>query len=115
LIPRTVHQTWRDADIPEPLRSHAETWRRLHPDWSYRLWTDADLAELVEGRYPDLAPIFHAYAKPIMRADLGRYLVLKSFGGIYADLDAEALRPWDEVLAATRPVLFEEPATHAAE
>jgi hypothetical protein len=114
LIPRIIHQTWRDSDIPETLRAFAGTWRRHHPDWSYRLWTDADLADLVERQFPEFAAMFHGYPQPIMRADLGRYLVLKAHGGVYADLDAEAVRPWDGLLATERPVLFEEPASHAA-
>jgi hypothetical protein len=114
VIPRLVHQTWRDADVPEALRGYTESWRRLHPGWRYRLWTDADLAALVEAGDDGLAAMFHAYDEPVMRADLGRYLILRAFGGVYADLDAEALRPWDAVLDADRPILAEEPASHAA-
>lgn len=114
MIPRIIHQTWRDTDIPAPLAAFAETWRRHHPRLAYRLWTDADLAALVEADYPELAAIFHAYPEPIMRVDLGRYLILRSLGGIYADLDAEALAPWDAMLGATRPIFAEEPPSHAA-
>ncbi len=114
MIPKLIHQTWRDADVPETLRGYADSWRRHHPGWSYRLWTDADLSVLVESRFPALATMFHAYPQAIMRADLGRYLVLKTHGGVYADLDAEALRPWDGLLGAGRPLFFEEPASHMA-
>ncbi|MCW5769990.1 MAG: hypothetical protein KIT16_00030 [Rhodospirillaceae bacterium] len=113
MIPRIVHQTWRDAEIPAPLRRYAETWKRLHPGWTYRLWTDADLAELIEQRFGTYAAMYRDYPVPIMRADLGRYLVLKAHGGVFADLDAEALRPWDELTGDARPILFEEPSSHA--
>ncbi|MEQ8702203.1 MAG: glycosyltransferase [Bauldia litoralis] len=114
MIPRVIHQTWRDSDVPESLSAYADTWRAHHPRWTYRLWTDADLADLVETRFPELAAMFHGYPKAIMRVDLGRYLVLKAEGGVYADLDAEALGPWDGLSTADRPVFFEEPASHAA-
>jgi hypothetical protein len=114
VIPPIIHQTWRDADLPETMRASADSWRLHHPAWEHRLWTDADLAALVERRFPDFADIFRRYPKPIMRADLGRYLVLKAHGGLYADLDADALAPCDSLRASARPICFKEPDSHAA-
>src|SRR3546814_11744471 len=59
----------------------------------FTLWTDATLRALVAERFPELLPAFDGYAAPISRADLGRYLVLAAFGGVYADLDCECLAP----------------------
>ncbi|TAL78742.1 MAG: glycosyltransferase [Beijerinckiaceae bacterium] len=112
MIPRLIHQTWINKAIPAPLAAYVETWRRLHPDWQYRLWTDADLADLVESRFPEYSDIYRSYPLPIMRADFGRYLILKAFGGVYADLDAEALAPFDPLLASSVPIFAEEPASH---
>ena len=91
MIPRILHQTWKDAAVPIAFSRYMESWKQFHPGWEFRFWTDADLAELVASRYPECRDLFHSYPKPIMRADLGRYLVLREFGGVYADIDAEAL------------------------
>ncbi len=91
MIPRILHQTWKDAAVPIAFSRYVESWKQFHPGWEFRFWTDADLAELVDSRYPECSDLFHSYPKPIMRADLGRYLVLREFGGVYADIDAEAL------------------------
>ncbi|WP_336801276.1 glycosyltransferase [Kaistia sp. MMO-174] len=115
MIPKIIHQTWRDRDIPQAMQAFVASWPKLHPGWEIRLWTDDDLARLVETDYPHLAELYFGYARPIQRADLGRYLVLRSYGGVYADLDAEALRPFDEWLGADRPVFAEEPRSHLAE
>lgn len=115
MIPKIIHQTWRDRDIPVAMRAFVASWPKLHPGWEIRFWTDDDLARLVETEYPHLADLYFGYPRPIQRADLGRYLVLKSHGGVYADLDAEALRPFDEWLVADRPVFAEEPRSHLAE
>jgi mannosyltransferase OCH1-like enzyme len=48
------------------------------------------LTEFVEARCLEYSDLFYSYPKPIMRADLGRYLVLREFGGVYADIDSEA-------------------------
>ncbi|BCP54854.1 hypothetical protein K32_34710 [Kaistia sp. 32K] len=115
MIPRIVHQTWRDRDIPAAMREFVASWPRLHPGWEIRLWTDDDLAALVRQEYPHLAELYFGYPRPIQRADLGRYLVLRSHGGVYADLDAEALRSFEEILDRDRPLFAEEPVSHLAE
>lgn len=33
---------------------------------------------------------------PILRADIARYLLVYTYGGVYADLDTRALRPVEE-------------------
>ena len=114
MIPRILHQTWRDAEIPAPLVRHAETWRRFHPGWDYRFWTDADLARFVAERFPAWKPVFDTCPHPIMRVDLARYLILKAEGGVYADLDTDALAPLDGLLASDRPVFGLEPPSHSA-
>ncbi len=114
MIPRILHQSWMTASVPEPLAAYARKWRELHPGWTYRLWTDDDLRELVHREFPALRELFDSYPKPIMRVDLARCLMLKTHGGVYADLDAEPLRNLDALCAEDRPILFEEPASHVA-
>ena len=115
MIPRIIHQTWRDRDIPPSLQAYVASWPRLHPGWEIRLWTDDDLAALARQEYPHLAEQYFSYPRAIQRADLGRYLVLRSHGGVYADLDAEALRSFDVLLQQDRPLFAEEPRSHLAE
>jgi|APTNR8051073442_1049403.scaffolds.fasta_scaffold00178_12 GT2 family glycosyltransferase len=112
MIPPILHQSWMTANVPVALAAYAQQWRDLHPGWHYRLWTDQDLRDLVQREYPSLLDLFDGYPKPIMRVDLARCLILKSQGGVYADLDAEPLRSLDELRAEDRPILFEEPASH---
>ncbi|HLK23192.1 MAG TPA: glycosyltransferase [Caulobacteraceae bacterium] len=108
-IPRTVHQLWKTADVPARFTALRETWRRHNPGWTIRLWTDRDLEDLVARRYPELLATFRGYAAPICRADLGRYLVLESFGGVYADLDHECLKPLELLLDGHELVVGFEP------
>ena len=115
MIPKIIHQTWINRSIPESLQGYVASWSRLHSDWEVRLWTDDDLASLVRDEYPHLAEQYFGYPRAIQRADLGRYLVLRSHGGVYADLDAEALRSFDALLQQDRPILAEEPRSHLAE
>ncbi len=111
-IPRVIHQTWKTDRIPsqwEPLR---DTWRRLNPQWEYRLWTDEDNVRLIAEHYPWFLQIFEGYDRAIKRPDSVRYFIMHHHGGVYVDLDFEALRPIDGLLAGEDLVLGWEPSEH---
>lgn len=111
-IPKIIHQLWKNEVIPDRYAKLVETWRRLHPDWEYRLWTDADLRHLVATDFPDFLKTFDGFLHPICRADAGRYLVLKKYGGVYADLDMEALKPLTSLLDDAPFLIGLEPELH---
>ncbi|MCP5151016.1 MAG: hypothetical protein H6982_09665 [Chromatiales bacterium] len=113
MIPRVVHQTWRDDAVPARWSGFAESWRRHHPGWAYRLWSDADGRALIARRLPELVDLFDALPYGIQRADVIRYAVLWCHGGVYADLDLECLRPVDALVTGRRLVLTVEPAEQA--
>jgi len=112
MIPRIIHQMWKDAAVPPRFVAWQDGWRRLHPGWDYRLWTDATLDGFVRRHYPAYAGIYRGYREPIMRADMARYLLLEHFGGVYADLDAECLASFAPLLEESRLVLGQEPPSH---
>jgi len=97
-IPQTVHQIWLG---PRPFPPHflpwMETIRRFAPGWSYRLWRDADLAEILPGAL--LPDVLRDESHNIgLRADVLRYEILRQQGGTYFDCDFELLRPLHHLL-----------------
>mgnify|MGYP001058437728 CR=1 FL=1 len=110
-IPKIIHQTWKNNNIPGPTH-WPDSWKKINPDWDYRLWTDADLLALVQRHYPALEELYTSYPNPVQRADLGRYLVLHHCGGIYADIDTECLSPLDPLSEDKRVIFAEEPVEH---
>lgn len=111
-IPHVIHQTWKHGDVPPELQVLQKSWTERNPDFSYRFWTDADIARFVEDEHPELLPVFHGYSIPIARVDLARYLILRRFGGVYADLDMECLKPIEDLIAGRSFVVGLEPEEH---
>ena len=35
-IPHILHQSWKDAHVPERFERWTSTWKALHPEWEYR-------------------------------------------------------------------------------
>lgn len=95
MIPKIIHQTWKNDRVPGQYLGFQEKVKRLHPDWEYRLWTDADNLALLKGKTPHLYDVYISLPKNIMRADMIRYVIMSKIGGLYLDLDYEMLKPFD--------------------
>ncbi len=111
-IPKIIHQTWKEANLPANMAATRRTWLACHPDWTHYLWTDEDNREFLRRYYPWFLSIYDAYPEPIMRADAVRYFILYHYGGVYADLDTEALRPLDPLIVERDIILGLEPERH---
>ncbi len=85
MIPKIIHQVWI-GPLPPP-SALMETWRRAHPDWEYRVWTDEHGWE----NQRQIDRMFEWNGK----ADIMRYEILERHGGICIDADSECLRPLD--------------------
>jgi GT2 family glycosyltransferase len=107
-VPRLIHQTWRDHNVPTD-NGDPDSWKVLNPDWTYKLWTDEDLLNLVQLHFPELLTQFNAYPNPVQRADLGRYCILKIHGGVYADIDTICHQSLEPLAGDLRVILCEEP------
>lgn len=113
-IPRIIHQTWRDSEVPEKWLEFQRSWRRHHPEWEYRFWTDLELRRLIQESYPWFLSIYDNYPEAIQRVDAARCFLMHRIGGVYADLDFECLRPMGPLLDRRELVLGFEPEAHTS-
>ena len=58
-------------------------------DWKRKLWTDADIHNLVEKYYPWFLPTWTLFPHTKNRIDSARAMMLDPSGGIYAGMDVE--------------------------
>jgi mannosyltransferase OCH1-like enzyme len=97
-VPRVIHQTWKDAEIPRKWLPYQESWRERNPGWEYRFWCDADNRRLIAERHGWFLPVYDAFPRDIQRVDAAKYFILYTFGGVYADLDCECVRSIDPLV-----------------
>ncbi len=81
MIPKIIHQTWKNREVPRKWRPLVDRVQALNPDWEYRLWTDVDNDAFVKEEFPGFYPVFRDLSHNIMRADVIRYLLLYRIGG----------------------------------
>lgn len=91
-IPKIIHQIWvGPAPLPATFAAWQKTWLERHPDWDYKLWTDADVVEL-RLINQQLYNETKSYGE---KANILRYEILNLYGGVYIDTDFEAIQQLD--------------------
>lgn len=101
-IPRKIWQSWKVDSLRFENRDaeRARTWTIKNPDYRYEVLTDENALGYVEQYFgvsgfnrPDIVHTYQSLNAKIIRSDLLRYLVIYAEGGVYADIDVEAIRP----------------------
>ena len=93
-IPKLLHQIWLGPKMPPGyFATFRDKWMALHPDWEYKLWTDADIREL----NPDLADLIDQSPNYAEKSDILRSEILDRLGGVYFDVDMEPHHSLEEL------------------
>jgi len=93
-IPKIIHQIWvGPKNPPANFFTFRDKWLKLHPDWEYHLWTDADLDSL-NLEFRDLIDASPNFAE---RSDILRSELLERFGGVYIDVDIDPFYSLNEL------------------
>jgi len=95
-IPKIIHVVWingkiEDCSVPDELKKYIVTWIAKHPDWKFKLWTDADVAKITlnnQDLYDDATNFG-------VKSDILKYEIVYRYGGVYVDTDFECLQPLD--------------------
>jgi mannosyltransferase OCH1-like enzyme len=97
-IPKIIYQTWKTYDIPDQWKYAQKTVKEKNKDWKYVLLSDEDNLQIVKKHFPDFLPYYVNFKYNIQRADAIRYMVLYLYGGVYLDLDYQALKPFGSII-----------------
>jgi alpha 1,6-mannosyltransferase len=99
-FPAYIWQTWKYAPssswFQDELRAQEESWSELHPGFVHEVLADKTAEHMIRylyGAIPEVVEAYEALPIPVLKADLFRYLILLARGGIYSDIDTEALQP----------------------
>ncbi|SPQ25518.1 86d5ccac-c7ac-4265-8197-c8cc3df4373d [Thermothielavioides terrestris] len=101
-FPKKIWQTWKVNPLKFEERdlNTARTWLMKNPDYRYEVLTDDNDLRYVEWHFgpdgfnrPDIVNFYRDVKAAIVKADLLRYLIMYAEGGLYADIDVEALKP----------------------
>ncbi len=93
-IPKIIHQIWLGPKSPPGYYwDYKESWKKFHPDWEYRFWTDKEVQDLDF----DLKDLYNRTPNWGEKSDILRAALLDRFGGLYIDTDFECVKSFDEL------------------
>jgi mannosyltransferase OCH1-like enzyme len=95
MIPKILHFIWVGDESIRP-DNCIETWVRHHPDWEIRLWGNASLHEREWTNGSHMQKMSSRELNGV--ADMMRWEILYSEGGIVIDADSICVQPLDEAL-----------------
>jgi len=86
-IPKIIHQTYKSLEeLPEEWQKTPSLWKKYHPEWKYKFWSDKDCDNLIL-KYPEFLKTYQSYKYVIQKIDLIRLLFIYEYGGLYVDMD----------------------------
>lgn len=101
-IPSILHMIWvGPEDPPSYCMENYQRWKELMPSWTVRLWTNADIEEFPKG----VADTIHTANKGAQKADIMRYTIMETYGGVYMDADVTPHRSLDPIRTMGKVVL----------
>ena len=116
-IPRIIHMMWRNSSVPHSYKNMVKSFARMYgsDSWQFAFWSDESIYRLAS-KHAMLSSIWSKMT-PAQRMDTAPYVIVQTFGGIYVDLDMEALQSWEGADWMRRPqctaVLAPEPREHS--
>ncbi|MEX1013413.1 MAG: glycosyltransferase [Waddliaceae bacterium] len=95
-IPHIIHLIWLGSNPSETVSACFDSWKKHHPDWVVKIWTDKDIPGFSWSC--DHSRISYELADTwAEKADILRLEILYKFGGIYSDADVVCLNSFDEL------------------
>lgn len=107
-LPKIIHQTYADRDLPLLYQQNISRIKQLCPGWEYRFYDDDDIRAYMARHFPWALSYYDRIDARYgaARADFFRYLVVYNDGGVYLDIKSTVTRPLDEVLPADKSYLL---------
>lgn len=100
-VPKLIHQIWIQgaAAVPPKYAEARASWTRLNPSWTVRVWDNASITTLIRQHFGEAAVAqYTSIPRVIIQADVARVYILAVHGGVYVDMDYEALQPMETFL-----------------
>ncbi|CAK0897831.1 unnamed protein product [Prorocentrum cordatum] len=88
--PRVLWQTEKqiEKELPDVVNSMRKKWVDLNKDIEMKYMDDGEALAFVEANFDkSVLDAFKGFPLGVMRADFWRYLVVYTYGGVYADVD----------------------------
>lgn len=87
IIPFNIFQTWCDKKLPPKMKEYVDRLKAENPEFTHHLYDDEDCRNFIKTNFDsDVLEAYDTLIPGAYKADLWRYCVLYTHGGIYLDI-----------------------------
>ena len=87
-IPKIIWQTYKTKDLPYSAIDAHKSWVTKNVDWEVKIYDDNDIEKYIIEYWGSRTLTFYKNLTiGAMKADLWRYLIMSTHGGVYSDID----------------------------
>ena len=106
-----IHNIWIQGYefIPKDIKKNIEIKKKINPTWKYIVWNEKMILQLLQ-LYPKLLSIYQNIDKydgmissVTSKSDIARFAIIKTFGGIYFDVDFICNSSFDNIFVNDDP------------
>jgi hypothetical protein len=106
MIPSILHQIWIQGEQHFE-KTNQKCYKLVHnnkqkfSNWDHIFWSEKMIIKLIrkyEYEFPDLLSIYSSAPSHAFKSDIGRYIILYHYGGLYLDTDFEILRNFEHLV-----------------
>lgn len=94
IVPRVFHRIWLGSALPKKYKKYGRTWKKHHPSWEMKLWTERNLPDDLLNM--NCLELCNNYSE---QSDVLRYSLLYKYGGVYIDTDFENYKNIEPLLS----------------
>jgi len=95
-IPQILHQAHLSPENKVNLAKL--NFLKFHPDWEYKLWTEDDVFDLIQSKYPDFFLTWFYLYPQIKKWQAAIPAIMHHYGGVYADINTQFRRNIDPLI-----------------
>ena len=81
-IPKIIHQTYKNHNLPKIYKMCQTEIKRLHPDFEYRFYTDEDMDRLMKTEFPEYYVRFNELPRMIISFILSFAFLTLNFSNV---------------------------------
>lgn len=96
IVPRNIWQTYKTTKLPVAAKKCQKTWLK-NSSFTYRFCDDLEIERYIADNWdPAFLLFFKSLPLGVMKADLWRYMVVATEGGVYSDIDSQCISLLDK-------------------
>ena len=92
-----IHQIWFQgfSNIPDKYKKYRSSWEK---NYNIEFWDEKRIQNLLSTNYPKYYNWWNNLPLMIQKIDIAKAFILHAYGGIYADIDTELVKRFDNLI-----------------